>query len=308
MKDTDFLTHLEYNNSHTTCVSICKSNIKSKDNLYYARVCKTEHVSMDDLLSILKTKSFQVDVDLMKANLLKLKEIIIDLASEGKSVDLFGLGTFSLAATGKIEIKEGSRQYVDDNFHQDNEDDKRELGVASGNSDSKEYIEKRNADFDISNAIKTRPKFHLKFTPSSYCKKKIEEVKMAFAIKKRRSPLIKSIENITPRNLSSNMSLIQVKGDNLKVLGKKSEVGVYIEEENGKVIKIDKENIIQNTPKKLIIALKESLKTPDKLTFSIITQYVKMGSSCTSSLLRGVTEKFNWQYGKACTKVQKKAG
>ena len=134
MKDIDFLNHEPYFNPKTACVSICKSNIKNKESLYYARVCKTGNVNIDALLSILKTKSTQVDVELMKTNLLKMKEIIIELACEGKSVDLFGLGTFSLGCGGKIELKEGMKQYVENSFSLNNDNDKNDVSLAKSDS------------------------------------------------------------------------------------------------------------------------------------------------------------------------------
>ena len=295
MKDIDFLNHEPYFNPKTACVSICKSNIKNKESIYYARVCKTGNVNIDALLSILKTKSTQVDVELMKANLLKMKEIIIELACEGKSVDLFGLGTFSLGCGGKIELKEGMKQYVENSFSLNNDNDKNDVSPAKSDSYKDEYIENRNADFDISKAIKTRLKFQLKFTPSQYCKKKIEDVKMAIAIKKRRSPVIKEIEDITPKNLISSISIIKVKGDALKVVGEKPQVGIYMEKENGEMVKIEKDNIIENTPKKLVILLQHRLKNTHRLKLSIITQYAKMGSNCSTTLLRGTSREFMWK-------------
>ena len=306
MNDIDFFDHEEYVTSKTCDISICKSNIKDKENLYYARVCNTGHVSLDSLLAILKTKSAQVDVELMRANLLKLKEIIIDLASEGKSVDLFGLGTFSLKSVGKIELKKSMQHYVDDSLPL-NHNGESTLNVAKTDANKAEYIENKNTDFNISDAIKTKPKFQLKFTPSQYCKKKCEDVKMAFAIKKRHSPVIKHIEDITPKNLSSVASMIKISGKNLKVLGEKDEVGIYIREENGQAIKIEKDNIIENTPKKLIILLNCTLKNSEILSFSIITQYVKMGSKCITSLLRGGSTNFKWQPSCHSAKLKKKA-
>ena len=295
MQKIDILSHEPYINPKTACVSICKSNIKHKKNTYYARVCKTDHVNIDALLSILKTKSAQVDVELMRANLLKMKEIIIDLACEGKSVDLFGLGTFSLGCTGKVELKDGMKQYVENAFCVSGEDTiENDIITTKPDSEEKGYVETRNANFDISKAIKTKPKFQLKFTPSQYCKKRCEDVKMAVAIKKRRSPVIKQIEDITPKSLSSAVSIIKVEGDALKVLGNKTEVGIYIGKENWGMRKIEKENIIENTPKKLVIMLDNTLKKEDRLKLSIVTQYAKMGRNSTS-LLRGTSRRFVWQ-------------
>ena len=296
MSDVDFFfNHEKYVTPKTCNVSICKSNIKKEDNLYYARVCNKGHVNLDSLLSILQEKSFQVDPDLMKANTIKLIEIIVDLVSEGNSVELPGLGTFSLKSVGKIELKKGMQRYVDGGVPLNRYCNDSELGVVNSESNKDEYIENKNTDFDISDVIKTRPKFQVKFTPSQYCKKKCEDVKMAFAFKKKCSPVIRQIEDITPKQLASVASMIKVSGENLKVLGEKGEVGIYIKEENGDAIKIEKENIIHNTPKKLIILYDRSLKDTEHLNLSIITQYVKMGSKCTTSILRGDSTKVKWK-------------
>ena len=252
-------------------VSICKGNIKSKKNTYYARVCKTGRVGIEELLSILKSKAPYIDINMMRAGMEKMQEIIVELVASGKDVDIFNLGTFSLASEGAIEVNSSMQSYLDDG-----------------------EIEEENADFDISEAVLTQPKFSLKFSPSTSCKKAYQNVKMALALKKRRAPFIKKIENAIPEGGESSVSILKVKGENLKIVGDRKETGVYIKKENGEEIKIGKENIIANTPKMLVILLNTKLKKDMSYTLSILTQYIGAGSSCTASILRSEKSQFVW--------------
>ena len=249
-------------------VSVCKCNIKSKPNTFYARVCKSGKVGSEELLLHLKKEAPYIDVNMMRAGLEKITEIVANLTASGKDVDFFNLGTFSLRCEGTIEVKPGMKSYVED-----------------------EGEINENADFDISEAVSKAPTFSLKFEPSASCKKAYKQVKMAFALKKRHAPLIEKVENATPASTSDMLSIIKVKGENLKIVGEKEEIGVYIQEENCQKIKVDKENIIQNTPGMLLILLNTKLKHNSSYTFSILTQYARMGStSSTSKLRKGVTE------------------
>jgi len=277
MNDAMFFDHNAYVKTKMVDVSIERSNIRHKNATYYARVCKTGRVKTDELLSILQEKAPYIDINIMRAGLEKLEEIIVDLVTEGKTVDLLNLGSFSLASEGKVEIKEGMKHCVEE---------------PSNVSKREESIEDRNADFDVSEAVITQPSFKLKFAPSAICKKYFERVKMRLAIKKRRAPVIKTLEDATPKSCSNKISMIKVKGSNLKILGDKAKVGIYIKEESGNEIKIEKDNIIQNTPTTLLILLNKKLNIGAVSTLSIITQYAKMGSRCTTSRLRGTSVNF----------------
>ena len=299
MKDIDFLSHEPYFNPKTVDVSIEKSNIKSKENTYYARVCKKGRVNTEKLLSILKEKATYIDINMMKVALEKLEEIIFDLVSEGQTVDFLNLGSFSLSCEGKVGIKEGMRHYVDesfspesDSFRTNNDDGKTDANVANALAKREEYIEKKNGDFNVSKAVLRQPKFKIKFAPSVICKKRFEDVKMAIAIKKRRAPLIKTLVCVTPESLSSTISMIKIKGENLKVLGDKKEVGIYIREENGRSFKVEKDAIIQNEPKTLTLLLNNKLKKGATYNISLITQYAKMGSTSTTKILKGTSFNF----------------
>ena len=299
MKDIDFLSHEPYFNLKTVDVSIEKSNIKSKENTYYARVCKKGRVNTEKLLSILKEKATYIDINMMKVALEKLEEIIFDLVSEGQTVDFLNLGSFSLSCEGKVEIKEGMSHYVDesfspesDSFRTNNDDGKTDANVSNALAKREEYIEKKNGDFNVSKAVLRQPKFKIKFAPSVICKKRFEDVKMAIAIKKRRAPLIKTLVCVTPESLSSTISMIKIKGENLKVLGDKKEVGIYIKEENERSFKVEKDAIIQNEPKTLTLLLNNKLKKGATYNISLITQYAKMGSTSTTKILKGTSFNF----------------
>lgn len=292
MKDIDFLNHEPHFTSKTVDVSIEKSNIKSKENTYYARVCNKGHVDEKTLLSILKRQAPYIDITMIKMAFEKMQEVIINLVKEGKTVDFFGLGSFSLSTKGKVEIKEGMRQYVDGNMNVSTEDIENESEEGKSLYDKVQNVEKKNGDFDVSKAIIKPPKFYLKFAASLLSKKEFKDVKIACAIKKRRSPVIKKIEDGGAKACDGSVRMIKIKGSNLKVLGERAEVGVYIKGENGKEVKIERGNIIQNMPTTLVILLDRGLKAGAKYRLSLITQYAKMGSACKSQVLRGTSFQF----------------
>ena len=130
-------------------VSICKSNIKSKPNTYFARVCKTGKVDGEELLAKLKSEAPYIDVNMMRAGMEKMIELIAELVASGKDVDFFNLGTFSLSCAGAVEVNPSMQSYLND-----------------------EEAECENADFDVSQAIVKQPCFNLKFSPSTSCKKR----------------------------------------------------------------------------------------------------------------------------------------
>ena len=257
-------------------VSVCKCNIKAKPGTYYARVCKTGRVGSEELLAQLKQAAPYLDINMMRAGMEKMVELIAELAASGKDVDLFGLGTFSLATQGAIEVNPAQQSYVRD-----------------------EETECKNADYDVSSVVVKRPKFSLKFAPSAEAKKLCENVEMHLAIKKRRAPLIESIANAIPENANSPVSILKITGENLKIAGESKRTGLYIKEENGEEFKIEQANIIQNTPKMVLILLTKRLRNEAKYTLSLRTQYAKMGTTCTTRMLREGALQFVWK-GTSC--------
>ena len=252
-------------------VSVCKCNIKAKPGTYYARVCKTGRVDGEELLAQLKQVAPYLDINMMRAGMEKMVELIVNLATSGKDVDLFGLGTLSLVAQGAVEVNPAQQSYVRD-----------------------EETECKNADYDVSNFIVKQPKFSLKFTPSVEAKRLCENVEMHLAIKKRRVPIIESVENAIPESANSPVSVLKITGENLKIAGESEKIGGHIKEENGEEFKIEQANIIQNTPKMLLILLNRCLKNDASYTLSLRTQYAKMGTTCTTRVLREASPSFVW--------------
>ena len=261
-------------------VSVCKCNIKAKPGTYYARVCKTGRVGSEELLAQLKQVAPYLDVNMMRAGMEKMVELIADLAASGKDVDLFGLGTLSLVAQGAIEVNPSQQSYVRD-----------------------EETECKNADYDVSDVVVKRPKFSLKFAPSAEAKKLCENVEMHLAIKKRRTPLIESVENAIPESANSPVSILKITGENIKIAGESEKIGAYIKEENGEEFKIEQANIMQNTPKMVLILLTKRLRNEAKYTLSLRTQYAKMGSTCTTRILREASSSFVWQKEKKSQEI-----
>ena len=253
-------------------VSVCKCNIKSKPHTFYGRVCKTGRVETNTLLSRLKEVAPYIDINMMEAGMKKIAELIAELVASGMDVDFFNLGTFRLSCEGAIEVNPAMQSYVED-------------GVS-------EY---ENADFDVSQAVTKQPNFRLMFEPSTSCKKSYEQVKMSLALKKRRAPVIEKIEDAVPEGASNGASILRVMGENLKIAGDNENVGVYIKEENVDEVKIEKANIIQNTPKMLLILLDKQLKNDASYKLSLLTQYVPMGSTSTTSILRRGEADFTWK-------------
>ena len=253
-------------------VSVCKCNIKAKPGTYYARICKTGRGSSEELLAQLKQVAPYLDINMMRAGMEKMVELIAELATSGNDVDLFGLGTLSLVAQGAIEVNPSQQSYVRD-----------------------EETERKNADYDVSDVVVKRPKFSLKFAPSAEAKKLCENVEMHLAIKKRRAPIIESVENVVPESANSPVSILKITGENLKIAGESEKIGAYIKEENGEEFKIEQANIIQNTPKMVLILLNKCLKNDASYTLSLRTQYAKMGTTCTTRILREGALQFLWK-------------
>ena len=295
MKNEMFRDYKNYVEPKYVDVSICKSNIKHKKGTYYARVCNTGHITTEQLFSVLKEKYPAIDVDMIRMGLEKLEGIIFDLAVAGKKVDFLNLGTFSLATEGKVEMKEGMQCFVEDNCVNYASSLSEEEDTATGYEkvNMRLNIEKENTDCNVSKALLSQPKFKLTFAPSAICNRALEKVKLGRAIKKRRAPVIRKIEDATPKGLSESVSTIKITGANLKLAGDKRQVGIYIKEENGRDIKIEGDSILINTPTTLLIVVNEKLKIDTNYTISLITQYAKMGTTCTTTRLRGTSRAFS---------------
>ena len=254
-------------------VSICKSNLSKTKNEYYARVCRKGRISSEALMGLLAKKCSYLEPAIVEAAVKELIDIIVDVTSSGYSVDFFSLGTFLMQAEGKINIDEK------------NDNEVKEENVNSENS-NKGKLENRNGDFDVSSIVIGKPKFKLSFEPSRLCKKTFEHVSMEVAVKKRRAPIIKKVEAIAPNIKDKTYAIIKVTGDNLKILGDNKECGVYIKKMEGYWEAIEKENILQNHPTTLLLALNAKLKYGELYRIRIATQYVHQGKYRTSNILR----------------------
>ena len=278
-------------------VSICKSNIK--EDTYYAKPCKTGFIKSEELLKRLKKKAPFVDEIVMMAACQQLSNLIVELISEGKTVDFFGLGSFSLGTKGKVDVQMSEKSYL--------EDESVDIDKLEGKSI--DDVTSGGYNLDVSPIIKGKPRFTLNFEQSQIMKKTLENMDVSFAIKKKRAPTIASITNILTKSSSASNTelpmILQIKGEDLKVesyrelcgfeqVGSSEQVGIYIEESwSGKRKKIARENIIKNTPRELLIVLDEKLKDEKMYNLAILTQYVKMGDRRVAQLLRGTKVEFN---------------
>ena len=249
-------------------VSVCQSNIKAKKGTYYGKVCKSGRLNAKNLLAILKERAPQFDIALVASAFEQMMDIVLDMVGQGYNVDFFNLGTFSLGINGKIEVNEGKIDKC-----------------------------KEDINYDITDKVNKNVKFAFKFSPSQTLKKSLKNVKMALAIKKHKMPKIEKVENLTPSTSNATSAILKVRGDGLKLLGEKREVGVYIEEkrkyyehdygnnydkreerkENVRRIKVNKDAIIQNENKTLTFVLGECLKEGCEYSIKIVTQGVSGG-------------------------------
>jgi len=246
-------------------VSVCQSNIKSKKGTYYGNVCKLGRLNQENLLALLKERNPHLDISLVASAFEQMANIILDMVGQGYNVDFFNLGTFSLGTSGKIEVNEKAMKKCEE-----------------------------DVNYDISDKVDKNVNFAFKFSPSQAVKKSLKNVKMNLAIKKHRAPKIEKIENVLPPTSKKSPAILKIRGDGLKVIGERNEVGIYIEEKlkdnrantrcksnsyNKKVtqIKISREAIIQNENKTLMIVLDEHLKEGKEYYIKIATQGVSGG-------------------------------
>ena len=261
----DFFFAKPFSEKRFVNVSVCQSNIKSKKGTYYGNVCKLGRLNQENLLAILKERNPHLDISLVSSAFEQMANIILDMAAQGYNVDFFNLGTFSLGTSGKIEVSEKAMKKCEE-----------------------------DANYDISDKVKEDINFAFKFSPSQAVKKSLKNVKMNLAIKKHRAPKIEKIENVLPPTSKKSPAILKIRGDGLKVIGERKEVGIYIEEKqqdnrpnakhkdtcnNKKVtqIKISREAIIQNENKTLMIVLDEHLKEGKEYYIKIATQGVSGG-------------------------------
>ena len=301
-------------------VSICKSNIK--EETFYARPCKSGFVKSDELLKLLEKRVPYIDAAMMEAAFAELGNLIINLVSSGKTVELFSLGSFSLSTKGKVEVEKAEMHYLQEEDCDVEAMEAKEVGnITSG-----------SYNLDVSPIIKSKPRFTLQFEQSSLVKKTLENMEMNVAIKKKKAPTIFSITNIVQEDkqkIGNELpTILQIKGEDLKI-AKNTEcrkdsnvneaeqcdaemdakVGIYMEESgSGKMRKLPEENILKNTPKELIVILDEKIEPSKTYNLAIATQYVKMGEKRVGRILRGTKVVFSKETigeAKTCSKLKK---
>ena len=273
------------NNFKYVNVAVCQSNIKSKKGSYFARVCKEGRINGRHLLYEIKkrTSGMDIDVAVIETVMEKMKDVIFDFVSSGYNVDFFNLGTFSLSTAGQLKVKESIAGYAPDEKDilleiNKKDENKKDDAVFSPK------VTTRYGDFNITEAVNKNVQFKMKFEPSREIKNDLKNVKIGVAIKKKRAPLIKKISFPIPQTSSTSPSFMKIEGEALKVMGKLSTIGVYIEEKkSGAIKKIPKTAIIQNTPKNLLIMVEGGLKLKCEYNVKIVTQYIEGG---ISSVLR----------------------
>ena len=292
-------------------VSICKSNIK--EETYYARPWSAGRVKSDELLARLKRVIPYVDEAIMSIALQELSNLMVTLIAEGKTVEFFSLGSFSLGVRGAVEVERNKQSYLQDESR----------NVATCQAKTMEDMTLGSYNLDVSHFIKKKPTFSLKFEQSPLVKKALQNMEVNVSVKKKRSPTIAQIVNVVPTSLRSANSelptILRIKGDDLKVVSQMKDVeparydasknlikeddergapreagssvaeqvGIYIEESgSGHMHKLPMENILKNTPRELLILLDERLEDGKKYELTIATQYVKMGERRVGTLLR----------------------
>ena len=249
-------------------VSICKSNLASSKKTYYANVCNTGRVSTEELLSLLREEMSYMDVDMVELAFRKLSKLIINLSIQGKSVEFFSLGTFSLVAKGGIKLERNGEKVVN----------RENYGV-------NERCEAKN--IDISECVINEPSFSLKFEASKKTREELSGVGVNVAIKKEKAPLINSMEAIPAKTDEHEATIIKLQGKDLKIAGDEKNVGIYLKDvDSGECFKIPKNSILRNEPKTLMFVVENEKKNMSHYNIFVATQYVRQGSFCISQRLR----------------------
>ena len=304
-------------------VSMCKSNVKK--STYYARVCKKGKVSEQDLINKVREKAPYIDINSLEVGLKVLSEVIVECVEAGLDVDLFGLGTIGLKGKGSVKVDDGIKEVIDGAFKKRNEGEKITSGSVAEDEqaaapldnaassihieESSTYIEGIEGSYekDLTSIAKKGVSFSLQFSPSKVVKHHIKEhVEPSFITVKMRQPRINSIEKVYGGD--GEPCVIKIKGEDLKIAGEGG--NIYIRKEND-VYRLPKEAIIQNEPKTLMIITNIPLKSNEKYSIYLNTQYAKMGSRLTSIVRRCVKEfsftKDDEKQGKPLGALSKKA-
>ena len=295
-----------FNETRFVNVSVLESNIKAKKGTFYGRVCKVGKLNTRQVLQIVKDKNPYIDIAMVESALESMADVILDMVGQGYSVDLCNLGTFSLSAKGKIEMRSDDVQEMEDLIDAKDSVDRLNEEEIEEESDFNETA----GNYDVSNSVKSDMNFAFKFSPSKELKASMKNIKMNVAIKRRKAPIIENVQDALPKRTEINDAspqVIRLEGQHLKILGESEKVGVYIEEINekeiktckkaknssyivkdvfNKVIKVPSSSIIQNENKTLTFLLDGRLDDKKCYCITVISQAVS-GGKVGKTLRRG---------------------
>lgn len=270
-------------------LSVCKSNIKNEAT-YYARVCKNKKIGEQDLIKMVSKRHPYLEDAVITAVVEALGKAILECIEEGADVDLFGLGTVGLKGKGSIKMDEAMAKKLEAEFNQ-----KDERAWQAGLIATKEEAEKVGKDAiteegiegsyekELCEIAKESVEFAIQFSPSRQVKKHIKEhVEPSCIVMKLRRPKIRSVEKVYSGEGKEAMSIIKIKGEDLKLVGDKA--SLYIKTKN-EVFQISKEAIIHNEPKTLMFITNLPLQRW-KGSIYLSTQYARMGCRQTQIIRR----------------------
>ncbi len=274
-------------------VAVNQSNLKSKKNgsTYYANVCKKGKMSEKGLIKIVEQKAPFIDGHSFETGLKVLVATILECVEEGYNVELFGLGTVGLKGKGAIKVDKAMEKSLKAEFEkskdveESNSKDEAENKKAETTTEFEGSYEK-----ELNQIAKKNVEFTIQFTPSKGVKKHIAEyVEPSFITAKVRKPKIESVEKVYSGDGAEAISIIKIKGEDLKVVGEGASLVIRTEKAS---YKIPKDAIIHNKPKMLMIVAKLKLKDDEKYSIHLNTQYAKMGARQTSIIRRCVWSTF----------------
>ena len=271
-------------------LSVCKSNINK--NQYYSRVQNEGKITTEELLSLVKKEAPYLDMAMLEAGMEKLISTMINYIEQGFSVEFFELGSFKLSGKGSLKAKEYMNEALNKVFNE-KENIGKEFEKDTFEAAEEDYVESnenyvRNAEEiegsynkEITQIAKESIKFNVQFSPSRIIKEHVKKcVEPSIIIAKIEKPKIKKVEKVYS---SGKTSVIKIRGENLKLVGK--ETGLFIKVED-RIIKIQKEAVIRNEPKTLVFITDIKLKEGLEYSIGLSTQYAKMGNRQTSIIRR----------------------
>ncbi|MGP1440977.1 MAG: DUF4469 domain-containing protein, partial [Treponema sp.] len=240
----------------------------------------------------------------------------VECVEKGFSVDFLGLGTLKLEGRGSLKVDEDRQRALDGEFKRRDENlssaflekDLENAPIAEIEDDVEDDIKEERGEVingklegsyekELLEIAKKSVEFRLQFTPSKELRKHIKNhVEASSVTLKVRQPVIKSVEKVYGGGSEKTPSIIKIKGEDLKLVGKK--IGLYIKTKTS-LFPIPKEAILENKPKTLMFITSAPLKDDEKYTVLLSTQYAMMGNRQTS-IVRKCVKDFKFEsIGKA---------